>query len=629
MGPMANPHNLAPPGTVFVLGTAQAYGDRGSNMPHLKLQLRALGLIDTGLKPQLIARLQLSDAGQSPTTDWTAFDGRDSTDLDAGARVYSALDLAASVAILQTSPAFATSFGAEPAVLATHIPALGAPDDAIALRLLHLFAADKDLNAAAVPVAGPPGAGAGPAAAGLADDAQFRDREAEALLFMLDNPDQPGSAELTEGGAGDALTRKASLHLRISLRKGAFVVADWIKDTVAAVQPSGASASRAGAGLLPPDQAQQVTRIMQSTSGQLESQLRAEIQAQNQKIRDELADTTRVSEQIQMGMRSIDSAHPLHKRRMEVGEEVAQVTKLMRATREDTREGGVPAPMQQLFEDKSLEYAVLNKTISANDQRSLAVYEVWDRERKSTGSAGAALGKASDILDKERKANAQWERGHGHSQWGGRGNQFGGVVAQPMQGMGGGQLYGAGYGYGGQQYGGHNFGGQPYGGQGHAGAQYSGQYLAGQGGAQSGGQFGGAATESFAAPVAQMGMGAPPPPPFNAPGGPGGNLPDGRQPYAPPAMNVQLPRFHTLPGGDVRLVTSDGTRLVNLKLGRSQQPPFFLYKNLGLAPGEVRAGGGPCNFCGAQGHESFECSILRSWFHEGKVNAQGHPTRRW
>jgi len=94
-------------------------------------------------------------------------------------------------------------------------------------------------------------------------------------------------------------------------------------------------------------------------------------------------------------------------------------------------------------------------------------------------------------------------------------------------------------------------------------------------------------------------------------------------------MNVQLPRFHTLPGGDVRLVTSDGTRLVNLKLGRSQQPPFFLYKNLGLAPGEVRAGGGPCNFCGAQGHESFECSILRSWFHEGKVNAQGHPTRRW
>ena len=61
MGPMANPHNLAPPGTVFVLGTAQAYGDRGSNMPHLKLQLRALGLIDTGLKPQLIARLQLSD----------------------------------------------------------------------------------------------------------------------------------------------------------------------------------------------------------------------------------------------------------------------------------------------------------------------------------------------------------------------------------------------------------------------------------------------------------------------------------------------------------------------------------------------------------------------------------------
>jgi hypothetical protein len=139
MGPMANPHNLAPPGTVFVLGTAQAYGDRGSNMPHLKLQLRALGLIDTGLKPQLIARLQLSDAGQAPTTDWTAFDGRDSTDLDAGARVYSALDLAASVAILQTSPAFATSFGAEPAVLATHIPALGAPDDAIALRLLHLF----------------------------------------------------------------------------------------------------------------------------------------------------------------------------------------------------------------------------------------------------------------------------------------------------------------------------------------------------------------------------------------------------------------------------------------------------------------------------------------------------------
>ena len=39
MGPMANPHNLAPPGTVFVLGTAQAYGDRGSNMPHLKLRL--------------------------------------------------------------------------------------------------------------------------------------------------------------------------------------------------------------------------------------------------------------------------------------------------------------------------------------------------------------------------------------------------------------------------------------------------------------------------------------------------------------------------------------------------------------------------------------------------------------
>ena len=49
MGPMANPHNLAPPGTVFVHGTTQDYGDRGSNMPHLKLQLRALGLLDTGL----------------------------------------------------------------------------------------------------------------------------------------------------------------------------------------------------------------------------------------------------------------------------------------------------------------------------------------------------------------------------------------------------------------------------------------------------------------------------------------------------------------------------------------------------------------------------------------------------
>ena len=50
MGPMANPHNLAPPGTVFVHGTTQDYGDRGSNMPHLKLQLRALGLLDTGLR---------------------------------------------------------------------------------------------------------------------------------------------------------------------------------------------------------------------------------------------------------------------------------------------------------------------------------------------------------------------------------------------------------------------------------------------------------------------------------------------------------------------------------------------------------------------------------------------------
>jgi hypothetical protein len=138
MGPMANPHNLAPPGTVFVHGTTQDYGDRGSNMPHLKLQLRAPGLLDTGLKPQLIARLQLSDAGQSPTTDWTAFDGRDSTDLDAGARVYSALDLPAAVAVLQTSPAFATSFGAEPAVLTAHVPALGAPDDAIALRWLDI-----------------------------------------------------------------------------------------------------------------------------------------------------------------------------------------------------------------------------------------------------------------------------------------------------------------------------------------------------------------------------------------------------------------------------------------------------------------------------------------------------------
>ena len=317
MGPMANPHNLAPPGTVFVHGTTQDYGDRGSNMPHLKLQLRALGLLDTGLKPQLIARLQLSDAGQSPTTDWTAFDGRDSTDLDAGARVYSALDLPAAVAVLQTSPAFATSFGAEPAVLTAHVPALGAPDDAIALRLLHLFAADKDLNAAgpgaaAVPVAGPPGGGVGPAVAGMSDDALFRDREAETLLFLLEHPEQPGLAELTTSGAGDTLSRKAGLHLRLSLRKGAFVVADWVKETVAKVQPA-AAATSTGAGLLPAAQAQQVTQIMQQVTNSGGAQLKAEfevkLKAEMAKMQEEVAASHEVGEQIQLGMQSIAGTH--------------------------------------------------------------------------------------------------------------------------------------------------------------------------------------------------------------------------------------------------------------------------------------------------------------------------------
>ena len=106
---MANPHNLAALGMATVHGAANPYGDRGTNIPHLKVQLRARGLIEKGSKAQLIARLRLSDLGQSPHTEWIAYDGRDSTDLDTGPQVYSAMDLAATVTILQASPAFATS----------------------------------------------------------------------------------------------------------------------------------------------------------------------------------------------------------------------------------------------------------------------------------------------------------------------------------------------------------------------------------------------------------------------------------------------------------------------------------------------------------------------------------------
>ena len=473
----------------------------------------------------------------------------------------------------------------------------------------------------------------------MSDDALFRDREAETLLFLLEHPEQPGLAELTTSGAGDTLSRKAGLHLRLSLRKGAFVVADWVKETVAKVQPA-AAATSTGAGLLPAAQAQQVTQIMQQVTNSGGAQLKAEfevkLKAEMAKMQEEVAASHEVGEQIQLGMQSIAGAHALNKRRNETGEEMSRQKKMMTAMRQETKTGLVPAAMQEAYDAKKLEYEMLNKCISANDPRSVAVFDIWDRERKCTGGAAAAFGKASKLLDEELKAKSHWGRvSHQSSQFGGQG------LFAAQSGHAGWGQQGGGH-VGGQQFGGFQYGGQ-YGGQlqsaqyggAQGGAQFGGNFA--HGGAQGGGaysgaqgsmQYGGAVVESFAAPAgaAQMGAGIPPPPPINAPGGPSGNL--GRQPYAPPATSP-APRFHTLSGGDVRLISTDGTRLVNLKLGRSQEPPFFLYKNLGLAQGEVRSGGGPCNYCGQHGHECFECAILRGWFRDGNVNAQGHPTRRW
>jgi hypothetical protein len=98
-----------------------------------------------------------------------------------------------------------------------------------------------------------------------------------------------------------------------------------------------------------------------------------------------------------------------------------------------------------------------------------------------------------------------------------------------------------------------------------------------------------------------------------------------RRPYGPNriAMGDDLnnPTFFTLPGGQVRIISGDGSRLVNMRGGRD---------NLDSAMRSASVGGnmpniGPCFYCNDP-HGQFECPLLRRMKAQGRIDADGHPS---
>jgi hypothetical protein len=89
-------------------------------------------------------------------------------------------------------------------------------------------------------------------------------------------------------------------------------------------------------------------------------------------------------------------------------------------------------------------------------------------------------------------------------------------------------------------------------------------------------------------------------------------------------------------GSDVTPTFSDGPFGLRLMSAVLPARPVHLTsdRNLDSAPISAAVGGSvprdvKCFYCGHNGHAQFECTILRNWKAQGKIDALGHPQGRW
>jgi len=89
-------------------------------------------------------------------------------------------------------------------------------------------------------------------------------------------------------------------------------------------------------------------------------------------------------------------------------------------------------------------------------------------------------------------------------------------------------------------------------------------------------------------------------------------------------------------GSDVTPTFTDGPFGLRLMSAVLPARPVHLTsdRNLDSAPISAAVGGSvprdvKCFYCGHTGHAQFECTILRNWKAQGKIDALGHPQGRW